>query len=77
MTLPPEITKAARTLLGWNQKRLSAESGVYLGSISRHESGAGIRPHNVVKIIDAFEEAGLEFLFKDEKIIGFARKVEF
>ena len=60
--------KAARSLLGWNQPKLAAESGVSLPTVSRMELSAdlvGGHARNVYAVLDAFERAGIEFLNGD------------
>jgi transcriptional regulator with XRE-family HTH domain len=60
--------KAARSLLGWNQPKLAAKSGVSLPTISRMELSVGLvggHARNVYAVLDAFERAGIEFLNGD------------
>jgi predicted transcriptional regulator len=60
--------KAARALLGWEQKKLAELSGVSLPTIKRMELYAGrVGGHarNVYAVLDAFERAGIEFLNGD------------
>ena len=57
--------KAARGLLGWEQKTLSEKTSLSLQTIKRMEGSQGkIRGthENVSKIREAFEEAGIEFI---------------
>jgi predicted transcriptional regulator len=57
--------KAARGLLGWEQKDLAAAAEVALGTVRRMESFVGaIESHTATlnRVIKAFEHAGIEFL---------------
>jgi transcriptional regulator with XRE-family HTH domain len=63
--LAPEQMKAARALLGWDQRRLAEASGVSLPTIRRMEASA----HNVrgnvdtlVKVVDALERGGVQLI---------------
>jgi transcriptional regulator with XRE-family HTH domain len=61
--------RAARALLGWDQRRLAEESGVSLPTIRRMESSEGNVRGNVdtlVKVVDALERGGLILLTEDE-----------
>lgn len=54
--------KAARALLGIDQRRLSEASGLSLPTIQRMESSAGTVRGNVeslVKVVDALDAAGI------------------
>lgn len=54
--------KAARSLLDWKQEDLAKLSGLSLASIAAIEQGKGSpRTHTWKAIIDAFENAGIEF----------------
>lgn len=68
--LSPEMVKAARTLLNWTQRDLAERSGLYIGSLSRFESGAGLRDQNMERLIKAFEEGGLTFIVNQDRAIG-------
>ncbi len=60
--------KAARSLLGWEQRRLAEASGVSLPTIKRMELYAdrvGGHARNIYAVLDAFEHAGIEFLNGD------------
>ena len=57
--------KAARALLGWDQRRLAETAGVSLPTVQRMEASDGTVRANVdtlVKIVDALQNAGLELL---------------
>ena len=54
--------RAARTLLGWDQRRLAEASGVSLPTIRRMEaSEANVRGNvdTLVKIVEALEQGGV------------------
>lgn len=56
--------KAARSLLGWSQQDLAAQSGVSLPTIKRIEAEDGAlggRPNTGDSIRRALESAGVEF----------------
>lgn len=57
--------RAARSLLGWNQKRLALEGGVATTTVNRMESGDGpvkATTDTLWKIQFALEAAGIEFI---------------
>lgn len=57
--------KAARALLGMDQRALAEASGVSLPTIRRMEASAGTVRANVetlVKIVQALEQAGVELI---------------
>lgn len=57
--------KAARALLGWDQRHLAEASGVSLPTIRRMEASEKNVRGNVdtlVKVVDALEHAGLELI---------------
>ena len=61
--------KAARSLLGWRQEDLSQASGVGLATIQRIEKSDGPASGNystVLKIQEAFERAGIQFIEEDD-----------
>ncbi len=67
MTISPSQCRAARGLLKWTQPKLADASGVGLSTINRYENET--RPPRktaVLRLKDAFEEAGVEFLFEDD-----------
>ena len=60
-----EQLRAARGLLGWNQSKLAADSGLALTTIKRMESESGpVRGNskNVWKIQSVLEDAGIIFI---------------
>jgi transcriptional regulator with XRE-family HTH domain len=67
--LAPAQIRAARALLGWRQEDLSKASGVGTATIQRIEKSN--RPvtgyvSTIVRIQDAFEDAGVLFIEDDE-----------
>ena len=57
--------RAARALLGWSQNRLADEASVSLITVKRLEASEETFParyETVVKILDALDEAGIDFL---------------
>jgi predicted transcriptional regulator len=57
--------RAARALLGLDQRRLAEAAGLSLPTIQRMESSAGQVRGNVeslVKVVDALEKAGVELI---------------
>jgi transcriptional regulator with XRE-family HTH domain len=57
--------KAARALLGWDQKQLAEAAGVSVPTVQRMEASDGTVRANVdtlVKVIDALKRAGIELL---------------
>ena len=57
--------RAARALLDWTQQQLGDVSKVGVATIKRMEKGAGPvqgRHDNALKVLAAFEAAGVEFI---------------
>ena len=57
--------RAARTLIGWEQKQLSEAAGLAIGTIRRMEASDGLvrgNAENVWKVQRALEEAGVIFI---------------
>ncbi len=57
--------KAARALLGWDQKQLARVSELSLPTVQRMEASSGTVRGNVdslQKVVQAFESAGLELI---------------
>ena len=70
--------KAARALLGWDQRRLAETAGVSLPTVQRMEASDGTVRANVdtlVKIVDALQNAGLELLGEGAASAGGGRGV--
>jgi transcriptional regulator with XRE-family HTH domain len=67
--ITPAQMRAARALLGWDQRHLAEVSGVSLPTIRRMESSEGNVRGNVdtlVKVVDALESGGVLLLAEDE-----------
>ncbi len=63
--LSPKQVRAARAWLNWTQKELAAKSGVSQKSIARYELELSVPYLNsLIKMRDAFEAAGICFLFE-------------
>lgn len=57
--------KAARAMLGWDQRRLAEAAGVSLPTIRRMEGSTSTVRSNVdtlVKVVEALERAGVELI---------------
>lgn len=70
--------RAARALLGWDQRRLAEKSDVSLPTIQRMEASDGqVRGvvHTLVKVISALEGAGVELLGENAASVGCGRGV--
>ncbi|MDI4237771.1 helix-turn-helix transcriptional regulator [Bradyrhizobium sp. Arg237L] len=63
--LSPAQVRAARSWLSWSQDELSTRAAVSQKSIARLELGRSV-PHagTLTKIQHAFENAGIEFLYR-------------
>ena len=71
MIPPQRIVKAARLLLEWTQQDLADHAGISIGSISRFEAGASLSKPSMLKVITAFEEEGVGFIFDaDDNVVG-------
>ena len=72
--------RAARALLGIDQRQLAALSGVSLPTIQRMEASDGnVRGviDTLTKIVDAFDAAGVELIGPNVRSIGDGRGVRF
>lgn len=70
--------KAARSLLGWDQRTLARAAGVSLPTIQRMEASAGNVRGNVdtlVKVIQAFDDAGVVLIAESAVSEGGGRGV--
>lgn len=78
MSLTPEACRAARGLLKWGVRDLSAKTGGPLGAdgkpdprpigfdtITEFENGRPMRDSNAARIVAAFDAAGVEILNGD------------
>ena len=72
--------RAARALLGIDQRQLAEMSGVSLPTIQRMEASEGtVRGviDTLTKIVDAFDAAGVELIGDNVASIGHGRGVRF
>jgi transcriptional regulator with XRE-family HTH domain len=70
--------KAARALLGWDQRRLAGAAGVSLPTVQRMESSTGTVRANVdtlVKVVQALNAAGIELIGEGAASTGGGRGV--
>jgi predicted transcriptional regulator len=72
--------RAARALLGFDQKALADLAGVSLPTIQRMEASVGTVRGNVdtlTKVVEAIEKAGVELVGNDQPSQGRGRGVRF
>ena len=77
MITGPQI-KAARALLGVDQRQLAEMSGLSLPTIQRMESNAGVVRGNVdsmMRVIEALQSAGIELIGEDAESQGKGRGI--
>lgn len=70
--------KAARALLGWDQRRLAEAAGVSLPTVQRMEASGGNVRGNVdtlVKVVEALTQAGVTLIAEGETSDGGGRGV--
>ena len=70
--------RAARALLGFDQRRLAELAGVSLPTIQRMEASEGtVRGvvDTLIKVVAAFEAAGIELIGEDASSVGRGRGV--
>jgi predicted transcriptional regulator len=70
--------RAARALLGLDQRRLAEAAGLSLPTIQRMEASAGQVRGNVeslVKVVEALEKAGIELIGEGAASAGVGRGV--
>ena len=70
--------KAARALLGWDQRALAKAAGVSLPTVQRMEASDGTVRGNVdtlVKIVDALNQAGITLIAEEQASDGGGRGV--
>ena len=63
--LSPRLCRAARALVGYEQKDLAGSSGVSkstIGAFEIKDEGARLARANNEALIEAFERAGIEFI---------------
>ena len=69
LMLDPAQIRAARALLGWTQEDLAKASGVGTATIQRMEKSKQMITgyiSTVVRLQEAFEKAGIQFIDSDE-----------
>ena len=72
--------RASRALLGIDQRKLAALSGLSLPTIQRMEASDGVIRGNVdslMKLVAAFEAAGIELIGENASSSGRGRGVRF
>lgn len=74
--IPATIVKAARALVKWSQKDLADKINVDISTIARFESGSRLQDRTTRKIIDIFDEHGIEIFFKNGVAIGIVYKTD-
>ena len=60
--------RAARALVGWDQRQLAERSGLSVPTIQRMEASYGVIRGNVdslMRVVVALEQAGIELLAED------------
>lgn len=70
--------RAARALLGWDQRQLAEAAGLSLPTIQRMEASEGTVRGNVdslVKVVEALDRAGIELIREGEVSAGGGRGV--
>lgn len=70
--------RAARALLGWDQKQLAEQSGLSLPTIQRMERSEYVVRGNIdslTKLLSTLEEAGVEVISESATSIGQGRGV--
>ena len=72
--------RAARALLGIDQRELAELSGVSLPTVQRMEASDGnVRGiiDSLTKVVEAFDNAGIELIGENVKSVGSGRGVRF
>lgn len=70
MILTPEMSRAARALLSWKAHQLASAAGLSPATVRRFEGGGVVRLPSVEAILQALQEAGLEFIPAGGKSLG-------
>lgn len=77
-TITPEQCRAARSLLGWSQDDLAAETAISRPTIAEFERGTRTPyPNNMAAIFEAFDKAGVAFIHDSEASAGGGAGVRF
>ena len=66
--LTPEMSRAARGLLGWTLSDLADAAGVSLMTISAFERGRPAYATTRAKLAEAFEREGIELILEETRI---------
>jgi transcriptional regulator with XRE-family HTH domain len=70
--------RAARALLGWDQRQLAEAAGISLPTVQRMEASEGMVRANVdtlVKVVNALRTGGVELIGEDAASTGGGRGV--
>ena len=70
--------RAARALLGIDQRQLAEQAGLSLPTVQRMESGDGVVRCNVdsmMRVVEALQRAGIELINEDAQSVGKGRGV--
>ncbi len=62
MFLTPEMCRAARALLNWKASQLAGAAGLGRATVERFEAGGTVRMSSVEAMLQALQDAGLEFI---------------
>lgn len=68
--MTPRLCRAARAMLGWQQRDLVAASGVAISTLGAFEvkgEDARLANMNNRALVETFERAGLQFLLPDDQ----------
>jgi transcriptional regulator with XRE-family HTH domain len=64
--MKPAHARMARAALKWTLLELEQKTGVNKNTIVRFEAGKGILHTTAIKLEDAFNKAGISFVYEDE-----------
>jgi transcriptional regulator with XRE-family HTH domain len=62
MFLTPEMCRAARALLNWKASQLASAAGLGRATVERFEAGGTVRLSSAEAMLEALQDAGLEFI---------------
>lgn len=62
MLLTPEMCRAARALLQWEAQQLASAARLGVATVKRFEAGGMVRLSSVEAMLQALQDAGLEFI---------------
>jgi transcriptional regulator with XRE-family HTH domain len=60
--LTPEMCRAARALLNWEPSQLARAAGLRPATVNRFEAGATVKLWSVEAMLQALQNAGIEFI---------------